>query len=270
MLVYRFKVISEEFEDFSREICIQPAQTFLEFHNCLMETAELLPCEQASFFLTDKKYKKNKEIGLNPVERQVKRYDEEMDEMVMVKFTPRLMKESKVKDFIEDPHQRLIYEYHGKEYFIFLLELVKIMQSDGEGIYPKCVKRVGEIPKKKETFIVSSTDDVAKQSDLDDAILPELDTLSKLDGIEENDDELADIEENLSDILFGDKKEDDQNQQEKEPEAKEKLSTEADPKPSEDVGNEDLIDGMERLDDYENIEDIEIKYAKFGNDSNNE
>ncbi len=270
MLVYRFKVISEEYEDFSREICIQPAQTFLEFHSCLMETAELLPCEQASFFLTDKKYKKNREIGLNPVERQVKRYDEEMDEMVMVKVTPRLMKESKVKDFIEDPHQRLVYEYHGKEYFIFLLELVKIMQSDGVGIYPKCVKRIGEIPKKKETFIVSSREEKTKQSDLDEAILPGLDALSRLDGIEENDDELAEIEENLSDILFGDKKGDDQNQNEKEPEGKEEISTEANPEPSEDAGKEDLINGMERLDDYENIEDIEIKYAKFGNDSNDE
>jgi len=184
MLIYRFKVVSEEYEDFLREIYIQPAQTFLDFHSCLLETAELLPCEQASFFLTDKKHKKNREIGLNPVERQVKRYDPEMDEMVVVTFTPGLMKESKVKDFIEDPHQLLIYEYHGKEYFTFLIELVKIMQSDGEGIYPKCVKWVGEIPKKKETFLVGSTEEEAKRPDFGGELLPGPDALSKLDDIE--------------------------------------------------------------------------------------
>ncbi len=270
MLIYRFKVVSEEYEDFLREICIQPAQTFLEFHSCLLETAELLPCEQASFFLSDKKHKKNREIGLNPVKRQVKRYDQEMDEMVMVAFTPKLMKESRVKDFIEDPHQLLIYEYHGKEYFTFLIELVKIMQSDGEEIYPKCVKRVGEIPKKKETFLVSSTEEEAKRPDSGGDLLPGLDALSKLDGIEGSDAELAEIEENLNDILFGNKLEDDQNQEEKDPKLLDELTTEADPKVSEEENKEDFNEGMERLEDYENIEDIEVKFARLGNDTGDE
>ena len=269
MLIYRFKVVSEEYEEFLREICIQPAQTFFEFHSCILEAAELLPCEQASFFLTDKRYKKNREIGLNPVERQIKRYDEEMDEMVTVTIKPRLMKESKVKDFIEDPHQRLVYEYHGKEYFAFLIELVKIKQSDGEGSYPKCEKRIGEIPKKKETFLVNSIEKEAKLPDLSDELVPGLDALSKLDKLEESDIELADIEENLSEILFGKEQNDDQDQEQKKPELEEELTAEVDPKASEEKGLEDF-EGMERLDDYENLDDIEVKFAKFDNDNSDE
>ncbi len=265
MLIYRFKVVSEEHEDFLREICIQPGQTFLEFHGCILESAELLPCEQASFYLTDKKYKKTREIALDSVKRHVKRYDEEMDEMVTVTIIPKLMKESKVKDFIEDPHQRLIYEYHGKEFFAFLVELVKIKQSDEGRIYPICEKWVGEIPKKKETFLVNAEEEETKKGDLKKDLASGLDDLAKLDGIEESDAELANIEDNLSDILFGKKKGDDKEQEEKKPEIEE-LIVEADSKAAEEPGKEDFSEGMERLDDYENIEDIEAKFAKSNND----
>ncbi|NQV02601.1 MAG: hypothetical protein HQ542_08150 [Bacteroidia bacterium] len=235
MLIYRFKVSSEEHEDFLREICIQPVQTFLEFHNCILESAELFPCDQASFFLTDKKNKKNREIVLSQVKRHVKRYDEEMDEMITVTISPKLMKQSKVKDFIEDPHQRLIYEYHGKEYFAFLIELVKIKQSDGERIYPRCDKWVGEIPKKKETFLVDSAEEETKQPNLGKELVPGLDALEKLDGLEESDAELADIENNLSDFLFGNKQKGDQEQVDPEPDPGKKLIPEEDPKVSEEL-----------------------------------
>ena len=269
MLIYRFKVVSEEHEDFLREICIQPAQTFLEFHSCILESAELLPCDQASFFLADKKFKKIREIVLEPVKRHVKRYDEEMEEMVTVTIKPKLMKESKVKDSIEDPHQRLIYEYHGKEFFSFLVELVKIKQSDGERNFPLCEKWIGEIPKKKETFLVDKEEKEIKEADLAKNIVPELDVLAKLDELEESDDELAEIEDNLADILFGKKKDGDQEKVEEKAELAD-IPLSPDPKATEESEKEDFSEGMERLDDYENIEDIEVKFAKSNTDTSDD
>ena len=58
MIIYRFRITSEEHENFLREIDIQPKQTFFDFHLAIVEAAELLHCERASFFPTDKKYKK--------------------------------------------------------------------------------------------------------------------------------------------------------------------------------------------------------------------
>jgi len=271
MLIYRFKITSEEHEDFLREICIQPSQTFADFHSCLMETAVLLPCGNASFFLTDNKQRKNREISLSPVEREVKRFDQELDEMVMETIVPVLMKNAKVKDFIEDPHQRLIYEYHGKEYFTFLVELVKIMKSDNEGFYPSCTKWEGEIPKKKET-LVADPEEKAEQSqpDLVKSVVTGIDALSKLEGIEENEEELAEIENNLSDILFGDSTEKNRDNLNKDPVLSDVEVDDLDEDGEDKDDKEDFSDGMEHLEDIEDIENIEIKYSKSGDETNDE
>ena len=69
MLIYRFRITCEEHDGFLREIEIQPGQTFLDFHHILLDSAELLHCERASFFNMDKKYKKDKEISLKAEKR---------------------------------------------------------------------------------------------------------------------------------------------------------------------------------------------------------
>ncbi len=279
MLIYRFKVTSEEHEEFLREICIQPGQKFIDFYQAILESAEMIPAEQASFYLTDKKYKKDREISLNRYEKQVRKYDSEMDEMVTIMVVPKLMKDSKVKDYIEDPHQRMIFEYHGREYFTFFIELLKIIHSDDEGLYPKCVKWVGELPKKPAPLISETPEEVEKPivPEFLKSLIPDLDILTKLDGMVEDDSELATIEDNLADILFG--------EDEKEvvpvaagPKVKKKQpdvhNDPADIFSEEDVEDEDekedFSDGMDHLEDYDNIENIEIKYSKFSDDADDD
>jgi len=279
MLIYRFKITSEEHEEFRREICIQPGQKFIDFYQCILESVELIPAEQASFFLTDKKYKKDREISLNLIEKQVRRYDQEMDEMVMITIAPKLMKESKVKDYIEDPHQKMIFEYHGREYFTFFIELLKIMHSDEEGLYPKCVKWIGELPKKPLPLISEAKEEEKPiQTDLLKQGIPDLDVLAKLEGIVEDDSELADIEHNLGDILFGDAVKEIET-----PLVRPKLRKKPPIVPDEpddifgdgegvedEDEKEDLSEGMDHLEDYDNIENIEIKYSKFSDDSDDD
>ena len=80
MLSYRFRLTSVEQEDFIREIEIQPTQTFLDFHDIIMSCSDLDSCQNAVFFNTDKKYKPHSEISLKQQKKQVKKYDEELDE----------------------------------------------------------------------------------------------------------------------------------------------------------------------------------------------
>ena len=82
MLVYRFRITTDEQEDFLREIEIQPNQTFLDFHEIIISSADLVPCKKASFYLTDLKFNKRQEISLKPNKKLLRKYDEEMDEVV--------------------------------------------------------------------------------------------------------------------------------------------------------------------------------------------
>ena len=114
MLIYRFRISSDEADDFVREIEIQPGQTFRDFHNCILESLEFTPPENAFFYITLKKDKERQEISMKSVKKQVKRYDKDLDEIVVETVALKLMKDSKVKNYIEDPHQRMTYEIQGK------------------------------------------------------------------------------------------------------------------------------------------------------------
>jgi hypothetical protein len=78
MLIYRFRATMDDQEDFLRDIEIFPNQSFLDFYEILTETAPFDLEEDVSFFLTDKFYKKQKEITLNRMHKEEKVYDDEM------------------------------------------------------------------------------------------------------------------------------------------------------------------------------------------------
>lgn len=274
MLIYRFRVNSEDHDEFVREICIQPGQRFIDFYQCLLESAEMIPAMQASFFMTDKKYKKDREISLNPLERKIRKYDAELDEVVLATIVPTLMKDARLKDYIEDPHQRMIFEYQGRENMSFLIELVKIMQSDIEGLYPKCVKWVGELPKKPEVPVAETAEPKVdlREEPVVEAV-PVFETLAKLDGIVENEEELAEIEDNLGKIIFGEERgteepaTDAPKLQKKTPLVRDTSMDVFEEEDAEDEDEkEDFSDGMEHLEDYDNIENIGMDYGKYRDD----
>ncbi len=261
MLIYRFKLTSVEHEEYTMEIEIQPGQTFRDFHECIIESSELLPPEKAFFYPTDKKNKKSTEISLKSYKKQEKKYDPELDEMVIVTSTPRLMKDSKIKNYIEDPHQRMIYEYYGASSFTFMIELFRIVQSGDLTIYPKCVKRSGELPKKITPVLIPEPPKAETEKPAaPKVVLPPMDALSRLDDIEENEEELARIEEGLSELLG------------------EEVAMDAEPdEKGADTGVEEEVESMfgqeeedddriEHLEDLDDIENIEMKYSRYDSD----
>jgi hypothetical protein len=112
------------------------------------------------------------------------------------------MKTEKVKNYIEDPHQKMIYEFAGRDYYSFHIELCKIFQSEGMVSFPRCVKRVGELPKKAEQpVVVIPVKPVVPKVVIPKIPLPVIESISKLDNIVENDNELAEIESELGDLI---------------------------------------------------------------------
>jgi hypothetical protein len=262
MLIYRFKIVSVEHEEYTMEIEIQPGQTFRDFHECIIETSELLPPDRAFFFPTDKKNKRSTEISLKSYKKQEKKFDPDLDEMVTVTSTPRLMKDSKIKNYIDDPHQRMIYEYFGKAPYSFVIELFKIVQSDGITLYPRCVKKTGELPKKTVPVpIPEPPKPEPEKAAVPKVTLPPLEALSKLDEVVEDEEELAKIEEGLSEFL--------DEVAPLEEEIVEKVNGREDEEEMVSIYDQDeeQEEGeVKHLEDYEDIENIDIKYSRYDTD----
>jgi hypothetical protein len=273
---------SEEVEDFLREFEILPRQSFLEFHDCIAESVNLFECDEASFFTADKRFKRLREISMNPASRQIKQYDRELDEMVSETVSLPLMKDSQVKNFIEDPHQRFIYECAGNLEGKFLLELFKITESDGNGYLPRCIRSRGELPKQTElpppVEVIPEEQDEATEPK---PLVTLIDKLEKLDDIEEDESEIAEIESNLDEFLkekhpipprISIKKKDNQPAEDDNPE---KQPEEIEPAldaltdifdPTEDTEE----DRVEHIGDFDDLESLEMKYTGYRDEPDDE
>lgn len=130
-MIYRFKVWFEEEEDINRVIDITPSATFLEFHNVVLDSIGFKKDMPSSFFCSDDNWRKGKEISFN--------------ENGKLK-----MSDAKLKDFVNDPHQKFIYITDFNEQWTLNIELQSI-QNDVKGIsYPFVFRSVGKAPKQNE------------------------------------------------------------------------------------------------------------------------
>ncbi|MCX6279718.1 MAG: hypothetical protein NT004_16740 [Bacteroidetes bacterium] len=259
MLIYRFKVTCEESDGFLREIEIQPNQTFLDFHHILVDSSELLRCEKASFYITDKKYKKDREISLKSAKKQIRKYDEDNDQVVTELVPVPLMKTEKLKNYIEDPHQKMIYEFVGREDFSFHLELFKIFQSEGTISFPRCIKHIGELPKKAEQPVPVPEKPIDPKIVIPKIALPAINNIAKLEHLVENEDELAAIESELGGLLAEAATSSNGDQE---------LGVSADYDYSFGQNDEDQEDEhIDHLDDFDDLESLDRRMSGFDHDS---
>ncbi|MCX6286131.1 MAG: hypothetical protein NTY96_03375 [Bacteroidetes bacterium] len=263
MLIYRFRVTANDHDDFLREIEIQPNQTFLDFHHLLVETAELRNSIGAIFFMTDKKNKVRHEITHKTTKKQVRRFDDDLGEVVIETVTMPLMKNSKLKNYIEDPHQTMNYEFHGKETFTMHIELFKILQSENMISYPRLARKTGELRKIAElpsVHHIPDADDIpplVKPLKVKPGPLPKPVETSKLDAIEEDLDEIKTIDAELADIL--------------EEEAPQKFEVESQVATTEDgeesgYGEDEKIEHIEEFGDLDQIDERYSNYREGSDD----
>lgn len=175
MHAYRFRMLMDDQEDFLRDFEILSSQTFLDFHNLIRESVELQGNELASFFVCDRNWRKKKEITLINMKDDFQD-DEEEDEDSRSPKKNRIpvyeMDKVKIKDIIDDPHQRLLYEYDFLNPKIFFVELSKIVEGDKTKTYPLCAKSTGKITIATPLPIIADEDDedIALFSEFDDIL----------------------------------------------------------------------------------------------------
>ncbi|MCX6248608.1 MAG: hypothetical protein NTW10_12865 [Bacteroidetes bacterium] len=259
MIIYRFRLTSEDHEDFLREIEIQPVQNFLDFHYAIVSCANLDNCDNALFYTTDNKFKKKLEFSFKYQKKQVRKYDDDIDQVVTEIYVPHLMKDSVLKNYIDDPHQRLIYEFTGKDSYILFIELFKIIKTDECFPLPRCVSAKGELPKKAAMPLTPDAGQPEKITPVPVAKAPAYfpGEKSMFSEMIEDDSELAEIESQLDDIMEEGKV--------IMPEKKPASSGRHEEDPFTDL--DDNSEDIENLGEFDDIEGLEDKHPGFDSES---
>lgn len=138
MAVYKFKITFEDYDDIHRVIEIKSTQTFLDLHKAILDSIGFDQKQLASFYMSTDSWKKGQEITLEDMSED----DDDPSKKIPV------MAKSKLADYINDPHQKIIYVYDFLEIWTLFIELTGIEMKEKAGQkYPVCSKSVGLAPK---------------------------------------------------------------------------------------------------------------------------
>ena len=113
-MIYRFTIISDEADDFIREIQINPDATFYDFHEAILKSTGYTNDQMTSFFICDDDWEKEKEITLEEMDD-----NPEMDSWVM--------KDTMISELVEDEKQKLLYVFDYMTERCFFIELSEII-----------------------------------------------------------------------------------------------------------------------------------------------
>ncbi len=177
MAVYRFRVILDDEEEVTRVVVIKSSQTFQQLHEIIVKSFEVPVPSVSAIFVSDNDWHKEDKIGDFSLEEAEKK--------------------PKISSYVNDPHQRFLYELEAGIHLQFTIELVKILSDDPSLELPDCLSGEGEIPKYyfKRPAPVEETEGGDGASG-EDALLKELASMAMglADEEEPGNDELGDMD----------------------------------------------------------------------------
>lgn len=207
MAIYRFRVTFEDQDDVSRDIEIRPGQTFEDLHHAIHGAVGFDASKPASFYMSDDHWTKGREISNREL-------TQEEQERVAV------LRNSRLCDFIADPHQKIYYLFDPSAKWAFRIELIKILLQEEPGAsYPRCTKVTGDAPKQygplaagplpvpedfdPESDLLDDEEDMEDIDTSDDAIEP-VATAEEVSGMGELDTNLSEDEEGSDEFQTAD------------------------------------------------------------------
>ncbi|MDR3129316.1 MAG: plasmid pRiA4b ORF-3 family protein [Tannerellaceae bacterium] len=113
-MVYRFLVLSDESDQFRREIQISSHATFLELHDCILDSVGYTKGQITSFFICADDWSKGIEITLIEMDTS-----SEEDTFVM--------ENTYLDDFITEEKQKLLFVFDYMTERAFFIELCEII-----------------------------------------------------------------------------------------------------------------------------------------------
>lgn len=140
-MIFKFLILSDEVDNFKREIKIDADATFLDFYSSILDCTGYSDKEMASFFLSDNKWRKKQEITLVEMDT-----DSDEDSFIM--------EECVLSDYLEDEKQKLMFVFDyltERALYIELSEIIpgrnikKAFCSISEGEAPKQILEVQDV-----------------------------------------------------------------------------------------------------------------------------
>ncbi len=131
MAVLKFRIYWEDDDSVYRDIVIKHTHTFFDLHQEILKCFEFDNKHKATFFRSNDKWQRGKEITL---EKYDKKYVAE----------PLLMSETIIRSEIKDTNQKFIYIYDFNKNWTFMVELINVNKEEShKTIYPSCARTEG-------------------------------------------------------------------------------------------------------------------------------
>ncbi len=131
-MVYKFRLLSDEADNFRRDIEIDSDATFFELHKAILESAGYPDDQMTSFFICNEKWIKEVEITRE-------------DMGGMSEDESYTMEETVIGDLVEEEKQKLMYVFDPLGDRVFYMELSKIEYHKNISA-PVCTRSVGDAP----------------------------------------------------------------------------------------------------------------------------
>lgn len=143
-MIYQFRILSDEVEDFLLDIEVPYDMNLLDFHSFLRHQLGYNPCEMASLFTSDAEWEKLQEftlidMGHNQGDLQYALCDDCGEPIAMEKV--------QLCDAVVEKFDRLVYvfdEFNERQLYI---ELIRSLAPEAGVKYPRTVDIQGAAPK---------------------------------------------------------------------------------------------------------------------------
>jgi hypothetical protein len=131
MAILKFRIYWEDDDSVYRDVAVKHSQTFFDLHSIILKCFEFDNKHEATFFRSNDKWQRGKEITLE-------KYDK------VYKAEPLLMNECTIGSEIQNPNQKFIYVYDFHKNWTFLVELINVNKEENHKIsYPTCSRSEG-------------------------------------------------------------------------------------------------------------------------------
>ncbi len=169
-MVLKFRLISNEQDDFIRDFEVLAEQTFFHLHMAIQDNLHFDKSQIASFFTCSQDWEKEQEITLFELS------DEESAKVIT-------MENAVIGDHMQEVHDKMIYVFDVFNERMFFIELVEIHSKDPSNKYPFCCHEQGTAPHQLLMDQLFGTRDFSDSIILDDAAFG--DEITGIDDLED-------------------------------------------------------------------------------------